>query len=141
MHSIHENDRSGGDGSALNIPLLLLFVILGLAGNHLRLELFFDIQFIFGSIFAMLALQFFGLRWGVPAAGIISMVTYLLWNHPYAIVIMTAEAYVVGLLARRRRLDLVSADALYWLCIEYRWSFCSIAASCTCPCILQALPA
>ncbi|MHB8846592.1 MAG: PAS domain-containing protein [Nitrospirota bacterium] len=65
----------------------------------------------------MLALQFFGVRRGVLAAGMISLVTYLLWNHPYAIIILTCEALVVGLLVARRKIDLVTADALYWLCI------------------------
>ncbi len=51
-------------------PVLLFLALTGagLAGNYLRYEVFFDIQFIFGSIFAMLALQYFGLRLGVLAA-------------------------------------------------------------------------
>ena len=98
-------------------PVLLFLALTGagLAGNYLRYEVFFDIQFIFGSIFALLALQYFGLRLGVLAAVLISSETYLLWNHPYAIMIMTAEVVVVGLLRERRGAGLILADTLYWV--------------------------
>ena len=97
-------------------PLLgLALVSAGLAGNYFKFPLFLNIDFLFGSIFAMLALQFFGLGRGILAAGLIASYTYFLWNHPYAIVIMTAEVAVVGWLVQRRQLGLVLADALYWL--------------------------
>ncbi|NTV13699.1 MAG: PAS domain S-box protein [Desulfobulbaceae bacterium] len=100
-----------------SLLLLLLLTGLGLAGNFFSYELFFSIQFIFGSIFALLALQIFGLHRGVATAFIVSLVTYQLWNHPYAIVILTAEVATVGLLRQRKGVDLVLADALYWLCL------------------------
>ena len=87
---------------------------LGLAGNYFRLPVFFSIDFLFGSIFSMLALQLLGGRLGVASAVVASSLTYALWNHPYAIVIFTAEAIVVGLLTARRRIDFVNADAIYW---------------------------
>jgi PAS domain S-box-containing protein len=99
---------------------LLLFALLtamGLAGNYFRYEIFFNIQFVFGSIFAFLVLQCLGLRLGIAAAFLISLMTFRLWNHPYAIVIMTAEVAVVGLLQKRRQFGLVLADAIYWLVI------------------------
>ncbi|HEY6010445.1 MAG TPA: PAS domain S-box protein, partial [Nitrospirota bacterium] len=99
---------------------VLLFVVLvaaGLAGNYLHYEFFFGIQFIFGSIFAMLALLFLGIGPGMLAGAIISSYTYILLNHPYTIVVMTAEVLAVGLLVRRRRTGFVLADALYWLFI------------------------
>jgi len=99
------------------ITIFLVLIAAGLACNYFGFEIFFNIQFIFGSIFAMLVLQLFGLRWGVLAAAIISSVTYLLWNHPYAIVIMTAEVAVVGVLRERRGIGIVLTDALYWVFI------------------------
>lgn len=103
--------------SKYDIPLLLALIAAGLAGNFFKFPLFLDIDFIFGGIFAMLALQFFGLGRGVLAAAIISGYTYFLWNHPYAIVTMTAEVAVVGWLMGRRRMGVVLADTLYWLII------------------------
>ncbi len=65
----------------------------------------------------MLALQFFGLGWGTLAAAIAASYTYILWNHPYVFIILTAEVAAVGLLMNRRRIGFVLADALYWIFI------------------------
>jgi PAS domain S-box-containing protein len=97
--------------------LLLAFIIAGVAGNYLKFTIFLNIDFIFGSIFAMLALQFFGLGRGVIAGTIIAGYTYFLWNHPYSFIIMSLEVLVVGLLMERRKIGMVLADALYWLFI------------------------
>jgi PAS domain S-box-containing protein len=98
-------------------PLFLALIVFGLAGNYFNYPLLHTVAFIFGSIFAMLALQFFGLGRGVLAAAIISSYTYILWNHPYAIITMTAEVAAVGWLMGRRKMGMVLADALYWLLI------------------------
>ncbi len=100
-----------------SIPLLLILIAAGLAGNHFKFPIFLNIDFLFGSIFAMLALQFLGLGRGIIAAAAIAGYTYVLWNHPYAIVIMTAEVAFVGLLMGRRKMGMVLADTLYWLII------------------------
>ncbi|MBN2866060.1 MAG: diguanylate cyclase, partial [Thiotrichales bacterium] len=87
----------------------------GLAGNYFKFSLFLNIDVLFGSIFAMLVLQFMGFGRALLAAVIISSYTYILWNHPYAIVIMTAELAVVGYLYQYRKMGLIIADLLYWL--------------------------
>jgi hypothetical protein len=99
------------------LPFLLALILVGVAGNHFRFTLFFNIDFLFGSIFALLALQFYGLRRGVIAAALISAYTIILWNHPYACIIQTAEVAVVGWLFPRRKIGLVLADTLFWLCL------------------------
>ncbi len=99
------------------LPLLLALIAAGLAGNYFKFPLFPKIDFIFGSIFAMLALQYCGFGRGILAAAIISSYTYILWNNPYAIIIMTAEVAVVGYLMKHRKMGMVLADALYWLII------------------------
>jgi len=99
------------------IPLLLTLITAGLAGNYFRFPIFLNIDFLFGSIFAMLALQFFGVGRGILAAAIIASYTYSLWNHPYAIIIMTAEVAFVGWIVARSKLKMVLADTLYWLFI------------------------
>ena len=100
-----------------SIPLLLALIAAGLAGNYFRYPIFLNIDFLFGSIFAMLALQFVGFKRGILAAAIIAGYTYFAWNHPYAIIIMTAEVAAVGWLMTRRKMGMVLADALYWLII------------------------
>ncbi|WP_236019099.1 PAS domain S-box protein [Geomonas propionica] len=98
------------------LPLLGL-VILGLAGNYFKFTIFLNIDFLFGSIFAMLALQILGRGPGLLAALVIGSYTYFLWNHPYATIILVAETGLVAFLMQRRRLGLVAADALYWTVI------------------------
>ncbi|MDD2310325.1 MAG: cache domain-containing protein [Desulfuromonadaceae bacterium] len=101
--------------SKYRIIYFIALIAAGLAGNYFHYPVFTNIDFIFGSIFAMLALQFFGLGRGILAAAIIAAYTYILWNHPYSIIIMTAEVAVVGWLMERRKMGMVLADTLYWL--------------------------
>jgi len=95
------------------IPLYLSLIAAGLVGNYFKFPIL-NADFIFGSIFAMLALQFFGLGRGIAAAAIIASYTYFAWNHPYGIITMTAEVAVVGYLINRLKINLLTADALYW---------------------------
>jgi len=92
-----------------------VLIAAGLFGNYFKFPIFLNIDFIFGSIFAMLILQFFGRGIGIPAAAVIAGYTYVLWYHPYAIIIMTAEVATVGWLMTRRRMGMVLADTIYWL--------------------------
>ncbi|MEI6305669.1 MAG: PAS domain-containing protein, partial [Deltaproteobacteria bacterium] len=103
--------------SKYNTPLLIALIVAGLAGNYFKYPIFLNIDFLFGSIFAMLVLQFLGLGRGIAAAVMIASYTYILWNHPYAIVILTVEVAVVGLLMDRRKLGMVLADTLFWVFI------------------------
>ncbi len=98
------------------VPIYLFLIAAGLAGNHFPFSIL-NVHFIFGSIFAMLALQIFGWGRGVIAAAVISAYTYAAWNHPWAFVTMTGEVAIVGWLFTRRRVHLVTADALYWLVV------------------------
>ncbi|MDD2308403.1 MAG: ATP-binding protein [Desulfuromonadaceae bacterium] len=104
-------------GNKYNTPLYLTLIAAGLAGNYFKFPIFLDIDFLFGSIFAMLALQYFGLGRGILAAAFIAGYTYILWNHPYAIIILTAEVAAVGWLMGSRKTGMVLADTLYWLII------------------------
>ncbi len=103
-------------GSRYGTGLYLFLIAAGLTGNYLKFSIL-NADFIFGSIFAMLALQFFGYTRGVIAAAVIAGYTYFAWNHPWAVVTMTAEVAVVGWLMSRRKVTLLVADAGYWLCI------------------------
>ena len=97
--------------------LLAALVVAGLAGNHFKFPIFFGADLIFGSIFAMLALQLFGVVRGIAAALLISSILFFVWGHSYAVIIMTAEVAVVGWLSHRRGFGLIQADAIYWLCV------------------------
>ncbi len=97
---------------------ILLALLLGAAGfavNLFRFEIFFNVDFIFGSVFAILGILFAGPLVGGGAALVASSATLLLWNHPWGLLIATGEALCVGWLVRRRSWDVLLADLLYWL--------------------------
>ncbi|MTW19776.1 PAS domain S-box protein [Allochromatium palmeri] len=89
--------------------------LLAVLGNLPAMPLAFGVVFIFGSVFAMLAVVVLG---PLPAmlvglAG--GLYTWVLWGHPYAMLIMMLEPLVVGLLYWRGRINLVLADMAFWL--------------------------
>jgi len=102
-------ERSGYD-----LLVGLLFGLVGFCLNWFKLELFFNVDFLFGSMVTMVALQRFGLVSGVTAAVIASLATLFHWHHPWAILIFTLEAVLVYLLVNRKRFSLLNADILYW---------------------------
>ncbi len=99
-----------------SLPILLTLVSLGLTGNYFKFSIL-NADFIFGSVFAMLTLQLLGLGSGILAAAIISSYTFFAWNHPFAILTMTGEVAFVGWIINHRKIEMVSADALYWVVV------------------------
>lgn len=103
--------------------LTVLLALLAVAGNHFNLSLFFGLQIIFGSVAVLLAIVWLGTRAGLIVAAASGAYTYFLWDHPYALVILLAEAAFVGWHrdhARRRGReapDLGVSVTLYWVLI------------------------
>ncbi|MBA3016064.1 MAG: PAS domain S-box protein, partial [Desulfobulbaceae bacterium] len=95
----------------------LVFGLLGFAGNWFNYELFQDVHFLFGSVFVMFCLLRFGAVSGIMAGIIASLATFLLWHHPWNILIFSLEVVFVAYLHRRRQADLLSAEILFWLLI------------------------
>ena len=93
---------------------LLLLSGLAYAGNAAALTLFTPISFVFGSVFALIAVRLFGLAGGCVVALMGSCYTVYAWGHPYALIIFTAEAAAVYVLSRRVP-NLAMADALFWI--------------------------
>jgi len=103
---------------------VLAFGLLGIAGNYFKLTLFFDVDLIFGSIVSLIVLQLAGLPAALAVSAIASSYTYILWNHPYAVVIMVAEVAFVGWFytsqgraksGAAHRANIALLDTLYWL--------------------------
>lgn len=97
--------------------VILMLAALAVVGNYFSLPLFFGVDFIFGSIAVMLAVVLLGMVPAVVVAVVGGLYTLILWGHPYALVIFSAEALVVGLLYRRGFRNLVLADLAYWVVI------------------------
>jgi PAS domain S-box-containing protein len=91
-----------------------LLMVAALAGNMMPLPLFFGVDFLFGSIAVLLVVSIFGTVPGVVVALVASSYTYLLWGHPWAAVIFTLEALVIGILLHRAKIHLIVSSALFW---------------------------
>lgn len=110
---------SSTSGMALSVRqkavATLALALLAVAGSVLSVPLFFSVVFIFGSVAAMLAVVLLGTLPAVLVAAAGGLYTLVLWGHPYALIVFTVEALVVGLLYRRGLRTLVLADLAYWL--------------------------
>lgn len=102
---------------SIKLLVCLAFGILGFMGNWFRLELFYNQDFLFGSIFVMFAIMRVGAGCGVLAGFVAGTCTYFLWNHPWAIVVTTCEALFVASFYSRKKGNLVIYDIAYWMLI------------------------
>jgi len=105
--------------SSNKIVLALCLAALGIAGNYFALPISFSVEFIFGSIFSILAIGILGPWWGAGVTVAASSYTCILWNHPYALIIFTAEALWLGYALRRNRSNIVLIDGAYWLTVGW----------------------
>ena len=107
---------------------LLLLIVASYVGNLARWTLFFNIDFVFGSIAVWLVMSLYGVRWGTLAGFVGGSCTYFLWHHPYAAIIFTCEALVVGWMFHRHRQNLVLLVSIFWLLIgmPLTWLSCAV---------------
>lgn len=106
------------DLTGRNVMTFLLLAALAVGGNLFKVSLFFGVDFLFGSIAALVAVQILGLWSGVAIGLIGGGVTFFLWGHPYAMLIFTLEALCVGLLMKRLPDNLkylALSDMIYWM--------------------------
>jgi len=97
------------------VLITILLAALGYVGNYLKIPVVYRVDFIFGSVFSLIALCAAGFAGGVLVAFLASVHTFFLWNHPYAIIIFTAEIIWVGIALKRGRTNLILVDSLFWL--------------------------
>ncbi|MFH1139423.1 MAG: response regulator [Pseudomonadota bacterium] len=100
------------------VESFLIFLFLtagGWLGNYFKLPLFFNVDFLFGGVFTFLVFFLLPPWWGVLSAALAGGYTIILWNHPYALVIIIGEAAFAGYLFRKKSTNLVLLDLIYWL--------------------------
>ncbi|MTJ53958.1 PAS domain S-box protein [Anabaena sp. UHCC 0253] len=97
------------------ILLLILLIIAGYLGNYFKLTLFFGVDFLFGSIAVLIIVAIYGSVWGTIASIISSSFTWVLWGHPYAMIIFICESIFVGLFLRKQSQNLLLLNGIYWL--------------------------
>ena len=102
--------------STRELVFLLCLTLLGLLGNYLNIELFFGVNFLFGSVATMIALRTSGALWGTLIGVVIGSYTYVLWGHPYAIIIFGLEAFIVGFsIWCMKKNNMILTDVIFWL--------------------------
>jgi signal transduction histidine kinase/HAMP domain-containing protein len=104
----------GGDRSFRWVAAALLGVA-GLLLNLFTIPMSPGVDLIFGAVAYLLAAVALGPGPGLLAAGIASVRTVWLWNHPFAWLIFSAEGFTVGYIVHRWKFRPLTADALYWL--------------------------
>ena len=98
----------------------VLVLVLGGAAyltNRYPVPLSFGLHLLFGGLFAMLAAILYGPWAGGLAALLSALPTLQLWGHPFALLSMTLEGWVVGYEARRGRGHHTETDLVYWLLV------------------------
>ncbi|MFZ3589662.1 EAL domain-containing protein [Bacillus sp. DJP31] len=100
----------------LTISFLLL-TLLSFLGNYFNIELFLGIHFIFGSIFILLIIHYFGVRLAVLAAIISSLYTVFLWDSPFGMISIVIETALVGTLYYKVKKNLILWEVIYFLVI------------------------
>ncbi|WP_295449211.1 PAS domain S-box protein [uncultured Thiodictyon sp.] len=114
---------AAGPTLARTLSATAALALLALAGNHFNLSLLFGVDLLFGSVAVLLALVWLGTWPGLLVALIGGSYTWLLWDHPYALIILVAEAAAVAWHrrhAQRRGCDappLAVSVSLYWFLI------------------------
>jgi diguanylate cyclase (GGDEF)-like protein len=96
-----------------SILYIIALIVFALLGNMLNLSLLLGVNFIFGSIFTLLILRIYGLKWALVASVIVNGYTLFLWNHPYAMLVFVLETLFVGVFYRGKKIVLI--DTLYWM--------------------------
>lgn len=81
--------------------ILIALLLIALLSGLLHLPIFPGVDFVFGSIVTIMVIMSYGFRWGIAAALLSSIYTVVLWQQPYALIIFTIEAVVVGFIYKK----------------------------------------
>lgn len=108
---------------------LLVLLLAGLGGNYSHLPLPGGGDLLFGSIAVLLVVRYYGPWWGSIAALFAGSYTYVLWHHPYGLLLAGCEACFVGLAWRRTGASFLLLDGLFWLLIglPLLWAISTVA--------------
>lgn len=103
--------------SILRLPpwiLTVLLALLAVVGNTLTVPLFYSVQFIFGSIFVLIAIRTLGPWPAIFVAIAGALYTRGLWGHYYASIVFMLECLFVLAFCRKTGRSLFLADSIYW---------------------------
>ncbi|MDC3415815.1 GGDEF domain-containing protein [Aquibacillus salsiterrae] len=98
-----------------NQLLYIIFIILGIIVYFYPIYLFFNIQFLFVSVFYLTSIRLFGYRKALFTVGLYVLIGVWMNVHPVYLSLMVLEVIVVGGLYRSYGKSMLSWDALFWL--------------------------
>jgi diguanylate cyclase (GGDEF)-like protein len=98
------------------IPLIFL-IILAYIANVTKLPFFPGVNFLFGSIFVLIVVRYYGVLWGVFAAMIASSYTVILWHYPFIMITLMCEALFVGYFMHYKKKNMLFTDVAFWVFI------------------------
>lgn len=103
-----------GDTRIRQILVFACLATAGIATNLMPFPLHFRVDFLFGGIFALVAIYMLPPTAGIAAAFLIALPTFHLWNHSLGIIMYTAEAILITLMLRKTRLHLPMCATATW---------------------------
>lgn len=110
--------RSGIFRRARAVVWTALFVVFAVTGNALNIDLFFGVNFLFGTVFVWLCLAFLGPIPAAITAALSATYTVYLWGHYYALLIFSLEfAFVLAAGGARNPSRISLLLVLFWLLI------------------------
>lgn len=98
----------------------ILLVLLGLIvpANLLSVELYYGVNFIFGTFFVFLIAFMYPPLWSLLAGAVSSLSVFFVWNHFFATPLFMGEAFAVALLYHiRKKGTPVEYVSLFWIFI------------------------
>lgn len=109
----------GGGNSKLDTTVIVVvFVLLGCTTHLFPIHFFTGAQIVLGNIFAVALTLLFGIRVGVLAAVLCSLILYINWQHFLAIVPFTMEVIAVAWAVKAKKNPII-IGALYWLTLGW----------------------
>ncbi|WP_415839631.1 putative bifunctional diguanylate cyclase/phosphodiesterase [Paenibacillus tarimensis] len=92
-----------------------LLVVLGAAGELLRIPMIFGLDISFSSIFLLLLLLLFNIPAAIGGAAVVAAISYFIGGNSSLVFLLVLEVAVVGILLRKKRRNLFILDLQYWL--------------------------
>ena len=107
-----------GETGGLPAPVLLLAALIcaSFASNFFINFSILEFNYFFGSIFVLITLRLFGIRWGIVAGASAAAAPLALFGYPFVMPWILAEPFFVGwLLSKDKKHNIVLCDVIYWL--------------------------
>lgn len=91
----------------------LALTVLSALGNYFSAELFFELHFLFSSVFIFIIIHFYGTKPAVSAAAIAGIYTFFLRDNFYEMAILVLETWFVGYFYYKVKRNFILWDTVF----------------------------